>query len=208
MRKFRVFIFVLSSLVFFTTQSAIAAPEKGVLTEKRTIQRTLDGNLAQVETIVTELTAVIEKLDIEKRMVTLKGPRNELTIVKVSPAVKRLSEFKVGDKVVTEHYEALAFEIRQPTAAELASPRTVAGAIGKTTAALPPGVGAAMASHTVVTIESIDLVTNMITMKLPEGELLTIKARYPENLKRVKVGDTVAITYAEAIAIRLDPFRG
>ena len=42
-------------------------------------------------------------------------------------------------------------------------------------------------------------------LKLREGDLVRMEARYPENLKRVRAGDTVAITYTLGVAMKLEP---
>jgi len=43
-----------------------------------------------------------------------------------------------------------------------------------------------------------------VTIKGPEGNTETVKARNPKNLDAVKVGDLVEITYTRALAIALD----
>ena len=50
-----------------------------------------------------------------------------------------------------------------------------------------------------VTIESIDLENERVTLKSKVVKLETVTPRNPENLKKVKVGDLVKITYTEAI---------
>jgi len=55
------------------------------------------------------------------------------------------------------------------------------------------------------TIEAIDQVNGTVTLKGPQGNSRTIKARDPKNLQRVQVGDLVDITYTEAVAVRVRP---
>ena len=43
-----------------------------------------------------------------------------------------------------------------------------------------------------------------MTLKGPEGKTVTVKAENPENLKKVKVGDEIEITYTEALAISVE----
>jgi hypothetical protein len=54
-------------------------------------------------------------------------------------------------------------------------------------------------------IEAIDLANGTVTLKGPGGNSRTIKARNPANLKKVKVGDLVDITYAEFVALKVEP---
>jgi hypothetical protein len=42
----------------------------------------------------------------------------------------------------------------------------------------------------------------LITLKSPEG-YVTVKAKYPQNLKVVKVGDTVVVKTSELFAARV-----
>ncbi|MCK7506097.1 MAG: hypothetical protein MZV70_19805 [Desulfobacterales bacterium] len=43
-----------------------------------------------------------------------------------------------------------------------------------------------------------------MTLKGPEGNKETIKVKDPKNLKKVKVGDNVVISYTEALAISVE----
>jgi hypothetical protein len=54
------------------------------------------------------------------------------------------------------------------------------------------------------TIDAIDKKAQTVTIKGPEGNAETIKVKNPKNLKGVKVGDLVDITYAQALAVALD----
>jgi len=67
-----------------------------------------------------------------------------------------------------------------------------------------PGASAAQRVRFTATIEAIDMARGTVTLKGPQGNSQTIKARNPANLKKVKVGDLVDITYTEAVAIKVD----
>ena len=54
------------------------------------------------------------------------------------------------------------------------------------------------------TIAAIDKDAGTVTLRSADGELTTIKARHPENLERVVVGDLVEITYTEALAVSVE----
>jgi hypothetical protein len=55
-----------------------------------------------------------------------------------------------------------------------------------------------------VSITAIDPKAPSVTFKGPAGNTKTIKVKYPEKLKGVNVGDTVDITYTEAIALKVE----
>jgi hypothetical protein len=44
-----------------------------------------------------------------------------------------------------------------------------------------------------------------VTLKGPEGKTQEIKVKDPKNLENVKVGDQVAFTYTEALAVSVEP---
>jgi predicted thioesterase len=119
--------------------------------------------------------------------------------------VKDPSKFdviKVGDPVVATYMEAVAFQIKKPGAA---TPGTT---VQETHVTSKPGetpAGAIGQEVTVTaTITAIDKKAQTVTIKGPEGNTETVKARDPKNLDRVKVGDMVEITYAQALAVSLD----
>ena len=56
----------------------------------------------------------------------------------------------------------------------------------------------------IATVEAIDKTTQHVTLKGPEGNTVEVKVKNPKNLEGVKVGDEVAITYTEAMAISVE----
>ncbi len=62
--------------------------------------------------------------------------------------------------------------------------------------------GVAISQKTITaTVEAIDTKKPSVTLKGPEGNLVTVKVKNPKHLENVKVGDQVVITYTEALAI-------
>jgi cysteine synthase len=51
---------------------------------------------------------------------------------------------------------------------------------------------------------TFDLAKGTVTLKGPQGNSQTIKARNPANLKKVKVGDLVDITYTELLGLKVE----
>ena len=56
-----------------------------------------------------------------------------------------------------------------------------------------------------VSIVAIDPDLPSVTFKGPAGNTRTVKVLHPERLKGVSVGDTVDITYTEALAMKVEP---
>jgi len=54
------------------------------------------------------------------------------------------------------------------------------------------------------TVEKIDQANRQVTLKAPDGKLVTVEvSKEAKRFDEVKVGDTVTITYADAVVVRL-----
>ena len=151
-----------------------------------------------------QATASVTAIDQATRMVTLKTANGKELTTQVSPDVKNLKQVKVGDVVNVTYTEAYAVRLN-PTNAK---PSDAASAA----AVAQPGEKPAGAAGDMVTIsakvKAINLKDNTVTFKGPKGNLRTVAVQdptYQAALKKLKVGDVVEITYAEAVAITVEP---
>jgi Cu/Ag efflux protein CusF len=155
----------------------------------------------QTATVVEE-KATVEAIDQSTRMVTLKGSKGDSVTFRASDEVKNLAQVKVGDTVKFAYYESVAVRVlktgepfppaSESTAMARAKPgETPAGAVGKETI-----VNA--------TITAIDKEAKKVTLKGENGKSVTVTPRRPEKLDEVKVGDRIAITYTEVVAVSLE----
>lgn len=158
------------------------------------------GKVGTSEAVMVKAT--VEAVDTAARTVTLKGPRGKTFTVSVDDKVTNLSSLKVGDDVVAKYFEAIAFELKKPgdavpgkTVREIADP---AGPGGK------PGAFGGREVTVVATIEAINPNKGTVTLRSPEGKSVEVTAKDPKNLKKVKVGDLVEITYTEALAVSIE----
>jgi len=148
----------------------------------------------------TRVTATVTQIDAKTRSITLKTPDGQESTFTVDPAVKNLPQVKVGDSVVATYHEALAYEVKKGGTAG------ASGAVGGGTAEpgkKPAGVVARQVTIT-VSIAAIDPSVPSVTFKGPQGNTRTIKVQNPKNLEGVSVGDTVEITYTEAVALKIE----
>jgi Cu/Ag efflux protein CusF len=183
---------VLSVVVFFAGAHAIAADTK-------TADAPPKGEVSQT----VEVQATVTAIDLQTRTVTLKGPQgNEMTL-HVDESARNLPQVKVGDVVRVAYTEALAWKMSKSTKA--APTAEVEEAAARAKAGQKPGGAAARRITITATIEAIDLANGTVTLKGPQGNSRTIKARNPDNLKKVKVGDLIDISYTEAVALKVEP---
>lgn len=149
------------------------------------------------------VTAKVTAIDYANRRVTLATASGHTLDFIAGPAVQRLNEVRVGDSVRVEYTASLLAELRPPTAEEAATPYSTAMVAGRTGPGGSPAGGAAQATTVVTTVVGIDQTNMLVTLRGPLGDTTTVRARNPENVKRLHVGDTIVITYTEAIGVSL-----
>lgn len=151
------------------------------------------------QTDAVELTTKIEAIDHTKRLITLKDKDGVMETIKCGPEVKRFDELKVGDTVTFRYQESIAYSIRKPGQPS-GLPANTGPAVTRSTGPKPGGTLAQQETAT-VTIKAIDPKAPSVTVLTEDGRTASFKVEDKKNLKDVKVGDKVEITYTEAIMI-------
>jgi len=150
------------------------------------------------------VTATVKAVNYTTRQVTLTDKSgNEVTIV-ADKSVQRLSEVKAGDDVAVTYRAALVGELREPTAEEKANPIVAIAAAGRAPASSDPAAAVGGAVRVVTTVQAIDLPNMRVVLRGPMGDNVVVKAQKKENVERLKINDTIVITYAEALAVSLE----
>lgn len=144
-------------------------------------------------------TATVEAVDMDSRIVTLKGNRGRIFDVTAGPRVKNLAQLKKGDLVTVKYYEAISAKVYKPGEAPKAA--EASGSLETAKAGEKPGGELKVEKTTTATIEAIDMEKPEVTLKTMGGKYLTAKVEDPKLLANVKVGDEVVITYKEAFAV-------
>lgn len=148
-----------------------------------------------------EVTAKVAKIDQTTREVTLKADDGrELSFV-ASEDVQNLPQVKVGDLVTIVYAEAFVYDVKKGGVAADGG-TVIAG--GAAEAGQKPAGAIAHETKVTVLITAIDPKVPSVTFKGPGGNTRTIKVMHPEKLQGVSVGDTVDITYTEALAIKVE----
>ena len=149
------------------------------------------------------ITATIEAIDQTNRIVTLKGPKGNLVDTYVDESSKRFNQLKVGDQVKAQYYESLAMSIRKP-----GDPAPAAGVKDSVTAREgAPGATAARQLTGSVTVTALDPKVPSISVKGPKGNVFSMRVQDPKRLEGVKVGDTIDVTYTQALLVAVDPMK-
>jgi hypothetical protein len=153
---------------------------------------------------VEKIAAVVEAVNVQNRIVTLRSlTRDASVVMEVGDQVRNLDQVKVGDGVVVEFLEAIAVDLKK------GGGMTPSAGIGGAAARAKPGEKPAAvlggALEVVATIVAIDADEPSVTLKGPEGKVIEVLVQHPEKLADVDVGDQVVITYKRAVAVAVTP---
>jgi hypothetical protein len=185
-----------------STDDAVTRPPS-VNDTQATTTAAVQPPLTSERSLLVTISAEVKSINYETREVTLVGPEgNELDFV-VDTRVQRLGDVMAGDYVTTDYYISLAGELRKPTAEELEEPLVILAGGGRTPEGTSPAGGALRAFRVVATVVGIDLPSQSVALQGPGGNVVDVVAEYPENLRKLKLGDTIIVTYTEALAVSL-----
>jgi len=102
----------------YTESVAVAvrkSDEPPSATGRESVERSAPGQKPGIEkTSTVQMSATIEKIDHDKRQLTLKGPEGKTKTVKVPEDMKRFDELKEGDQIVVTATESIAIEVTKP----------------------------------------------------------------------------------------------
>ena len=136
---------------------------------------------------------------------TLKGPQGQLETFFVDKKVQRFNEAKVGDKVSLDYYLGFNAEVRNPTAEEQQNPLVVLDTAGRAGPDAAPAAYDTRRIRAVVTIVGLDRTAQTVTVKGPRGKHFTARVADPSRLDKVRIGETILMTFTEATVISLKP---
>jgi Cu/Ag efflux protein CusF len=148
-----------------------------------------------------QLTAVIDAIDLEARTVTLTGPLGNSRTLQAREDSTNIEKIKVGDEVDVRYVQNLTVQLFANDGMEPGA-GVVAMQGGNEEGEAPAAMELVSTVETAV-VEEINLEANTFRLRWPSGEVTEYEARDPENLKKGEVGDLVAVTYTEAVALSL-----
>jgi Cu/Ag efflux protein CusF len=151
------------------------------------------------ETAVVELTAKIEAIDRDARLITLTDKDGDTETIYAGPDVKRFNELKVGDTVTFRYYESIAMVIRKPGDPTTPPPSGDAKLVRGTGA--KPSATLSKQETATVTIKSIDQKIPAITVLTEDGRTVDFKVEDPKKLTGLNAGDKVEVTYTQAVLV-------
>ena len=155
------------------------------------------------QSMLVETAAEVAEVDLKGRVITLKVPDGRLASIRVGKDVTNLGQIKAGDYLEVSYYEGKQVVILPPGAAALGTTKEVLQ--GKDA----PVAGVA-GQQIVKTVEILDVDPFKKTVSF-RGEDKRVREMalggtdLEHYLKEVKKGDTVQVSFVEAVALALKP---
>jgi hypothetical protein len=154
---------------------------------------------------IINFSGKIVSVDVPKSLVTIEGPEGrKLTFQVLNP--DNLRAAKVGEPYNARFYEVTTIRKKKP--GENLQGGSLSQGIWTTNPLGVPGGSRAAQVTLLVTVEAIDEANGTVTVKAADGTTETVKAREPQNLKLLKVGDELVVSLYEAVAISLEKQSG
>jgi hypothetical protein len=198
----KVTIVLAALLALSLTAVAFAAEVKPAAEAKKAVVEGKKPSIKKEKT--TMVTVTVEAVDLDNRVVTVKGPEGNIFDIKAGEQVKNLPQVKVGDLVDIKYYESIAVKVFKPGEMPQGAATAVAAERLAKPGEKPAGVIGAQSTIT-ATVESISPRKTSVTLKMADGKYKAVKIQDKRNLENVKVGDEVMITVTEALAIAVKP---
>jgi hypothetical protein len=156
---------------------------------------------------VISLRATVKAVDQKARTVTLVGPQGNTMRLKVGDEVQNLAQVKAGHKVVVQYHASIAYVLAPQgtklpddsltmVGARAAPGQMPAGALGAKAVVTSTVVGIDPVAHTLQLIDPSGGLIRSVDVVTPEGQ---------QNMKLIKIGDTITAIISEAVAIAVEP---
>lgn len=159
------------------------------------------GKFAAMSTV--ELSAQVISINKATRTLTLKGERGNVVEIVAGDEVRNFDQIGVGDSVVARYLEALTLELKKTKVA--AGEPTVSEELGRAKPGERPAVAGQRTITAITDVVAVDPAASTISLKGPQGNVVTLDVQNPDQFKVVKVGDQVEVTYTEALALSVEP---
>ena len=161
--------------------------------------------LSRSDFVLLNYTGTITDIDYPFREMTLKDSQGNYETFYVDTKVQRFDEAKVGDKVSMDYYLGVDAEVRNPTPEEEQNPLVVLKTASREGPDAPPAAYDMRRIRAVVTIVNLDRSAQTVTVKGPRGKHFVARVIDPSRLEKVRVGQTILMTFTEATVVSLKP---
>jgi Cu/Ag efflux protein CusF len=148
------------------------------------------------------VTATVEAIDLQTRLVTLRGEDGRSMMIHAPDEVRNLAQVRPGDRVTATYYEAAAVQVLAP--GEATPGVGAASSMKRAEPGERPAGTVAETMRVTSTVEKIDRDARQVTLRMPDGTTDVVNVRDPAKLEGVTEGDLVQIDYMRAVSIKVE----
>jgi Cu/Ag efflux protein CusF len=153
------------------------------------------------EVDVVHATAVVEKIDMDKRKVTLKMDDGKSKTIRVDKSVQNLDQVKVGDRLNMTYTEEIIMVIGKTGETPDAQ---AGGMVGVAPKGAKPGTFMVDTVAISAKVLAVNPAKYRVTLEEPDGKKKTVKvSKKVTNLNQLKPGDSVDVSVTDALAIEI-----
>jgi len=148
------------------------------------------------------INATVVAINLETRELTYKRDDGAVRTIVVSEEAKNLPQVRVGDVIKLRYHQAVSMRLDKSSGgvAELKESSGVSrNALGS-----KPGGVAGHETTISATIDKIDALNSVVTLKGPKGRLVDVVLEDRSIIGKLNIGDLVVVTYTEALAISVE----
>ncbi|MDM0117212.1 hypothetical protein QTI66_34395 [Variovorax sp. J22R133] len=165
--------------------------------------KTIDLSDARGAASVVSVTGEITAVDVANRIVSIKGPKGNISDMRVDPKVKNLEQVKVGDLVRLTYRVGIALALMKGGDGIREKVETEGAA--KAERGAKPGGAVVKRTTIVADVEGVDAKKKIVTLKGPSGQIVDVRVNDSQVLRDTKVGDQVVASITESLALRVSP---
>ncbi len=153
------------------------------------------------------VSATVTDVNEDDNEVTLKDDDGNTFTVTTDKDVN-LTEISEGDKVNVEYYQSLATDFREPTSEDKENPLVITEETVEAPEGTEPAEGELRQIKAVVKIQDVDKEDQTVTVRGPQGNEYTLFVSDPSNLDKLEEGESITVTYTEALAVSIEEDEG
>lgn len=151
---------------------------------------------------VVVLSATVDSVDVQKRIVVLKDANGNLAQMNVSKSINDLDKVKKGDVFLVEHAQAVAIGLTAAGKGQKPGVSGVRSVVVAGKGSTKPFEETADTIYATVKISTIDQKTRILTFTMPSGEKQKVKVDPAVlGLEKFKAGDDVIVEFVDDTAI-------
>jgi hypothetical protein len=163
------------------------------------------AGIARTESVSARV--IVKTVDLQNRTVTFETPGGNVMTLKVGEQVQNLPQVKPGDAIIAHYYSSTAY-VLAPSGTKLPDDSLTVAGVRAAPGEKPAG---ALGSKVVVSglVVGVDPTSHTISLVDPSGgQIRSVNVVTPEgqqNLKLIKIGDTITAVITEAVLVGVEP---